>query len=96
MRPRELCQALLVELDASEGVRKKRKRDTTPDAIGLGIKREMLEAAVQEDPAPDTFESWLIKRTEAAEASGPSRAMALSIWDEWRMRAVPTTGPHLG
>src|SRR2546422_5226163 len=39
-RPGEICRELLAALDASEGRRRRRKRDTTPDAIGLTIKRD--------------------------------------------------------
>ena len=39
MRPAEVCSQLLRALDASEGRRRRRKRDTTPDAIGLELKR---------------------------------------------------------
>src|SRR5690606_22702639 len=42
-RPADFCRGLLAALDASEGRRRRRKRDTTPDAIGLAIKRELLE-----------------------------------------------------
>ena len=43
IRPAEVCKALLAALDASEGQRKRRKRDQTPDAIGLAVKRGLLE-----------------------------------------------------
>jgi hypothetical protein len=42
LRPAEFCRQLLATLDVSEGRRKRRKRDTTPDAIGLAIKRDLL------------------------------------------------------
>jgi hypothetical protein len=88
-RPAELCAELLAALEASEGRRKRRVRDTTPDAIGLGIKRELLEAAVAADPEPAAFETWLAERClEAGVADGPVRAMAISIWDEWRLAAT--------
>lgn len=90
-RPRDLCAGLLAALDASEGRRKRRKRDTTADAIGLGIKRALLEAAVAEDPEPETFESWLLERCLDAprDASvGGTRAMALEILAEWRLAAA--------
>ena len=35
-RPAVACRALLAALDASEGRRSRRKRDTRPDAIGEG------------------------------------------------------------
>jgi hypothetical protein len=88
LRPAELCTHLLAALDASEGRRRKRKRDTTPDAIGLGIRHDLLEAVIHDDPEPDAFEAWLIARCAAppsGEASGPVRAMATSLLAEWRL-----------
>lgn len=91
LRPARLCAELLSALEASEGRRKRRVRDTTPDAIGLQIKRELLEATVRDDPDPADFEAWLAERcVEAGLADGPTRAMALSIWDEWRLAASTT------
>src|SRR5256885_5202642 len=85
-RPGEICRELLAALDASEGRRRRRKRDTTPDAIGLTIKRDLLERAVAADPEPDAFEAWLHEQCLAAGGSeGGVRAMALSIFEEWRL-----------
>lgn len=85
-RPGEVCRELLAALEASEGRRKRRRRNTTPDAIGLAIKRGLLERAVAADPEPDAFEAWLLEECRAAgEAEGGVRAMALSIFDEWRL-----------
>jgi hypothetical protein len=89
LRPAEFCRELLASLEASEGRRKRRKRDTTPDAIGLAIKRALLEAAVSDDPEPEEFEGWLYERCLAAgDGSGGVRAMAMSIWDEWRLATI--------
>jgi len=86
LRPGAVCGELLAALDASEGRRRRRKRDTTPDAIGLAIKRELLERAVAADPEPDAFEAWLQEQCLAAGGSeGGVRAMALSIFEEWRL-----------
>jgi hypothetical protein len=92
LRPAEVCRGLLAALEASEGRRRKRKRDTRPDAIGLDLKRRLLEAAVREDPDPEGFEGWLVERCgrEAVEggealATGPARAMAVSLFEEWRL-----------
>lgn len=88
-RPRQLCGELLAALDASDGRRKRRFRDTTPDSIGMRIKRALLEEIVQVDPEPAAFEGWLVQRClQAGAADGPVRAMALSIWDEWRLAAT--------
>ena len=88
IRPAQVCQALLAALEASEGQRKRRKRDQTPDAIGLAVKRELLERAVEADPDPEAFEAWLINYSQtgvAAELAGPASAMARSVFDEWRL-----------
>src|SRR5437762_11706383 len=85
-RPAVVCAELLAALDASEGRRRRRKRDTTPDAIGLTIKRDLLERAVAADAEPDAFEAWLGEQCLAAGGSeGGVRGMALSIFEEWRL-----------
>lgn len=85
-RPGDVCRELLAALEASEGRRKRRKRDTTPDAIGLAVKRDLLERAVAADPEPDAFEGWLLEQCAAAgPEEGGMRAMALSIFEEWRL-----------
>jgi hypothetical protein len=85
-RPADVCRQLLAALDASEGRRRQRKRNTTPDAIGMTIKRTLLEDTVREDPEPDAYEGWLEERCLVSEnASGPVRAMALDVLAEWQM-----------
>jgi len=91
LRPAFVCRALLSALDASEGRRRRRKRGTTPDAIGMAIKRELLTAAVEADPAPDAFEVWLFERCRAGAESasmGAMRAMAHDVIAEWRLAAT--------
>lgn len=88
VRPARLCRELLAALEVSEERRRHRRHDTTPDAIGIGIKRELLEAAVREDPDPDGFEGWLLDRCGAAartHSTGGVRAMALEILHEWHL-----------
>jgi hypothetical protein len=91
-RPAQLCHELLAALAASDGRRRRRKRDTTPDAIGIAIKRELLERAVAEDPAPEAFEAWLVEQCwragGAAHSAGAVRAMALEVLGEWRLAAA--------
>jgi hypothetical protein len=86
-RPSHICSYLLAALDASEGRRRRRKRDTTPDAIGMAIKHRLLEGAVRDDPDAENFEGWLLQQseTEFDAASGPARAMALDILADWRL-----------
>jgi hypothetical protein len=87
IRPSKICRALLSALEAAEGRRRSRKRDQTPDAIGIGIKRELLARAVEADPEPEAFEDWLLRYPQscAPEISGPAAAMARAVFDEWRL-----------
>ena len=83
--PVEVCSGLLSALDASEGRRRRRSRNTTADAIGLEIQRALLEDAVRDAPTAERFERWLLERCVAQGVSdGAHRAMALSIWHEWQ------------
>jgi hypothetical protein len=87
-RPADVCRALLAALEASEGRRRNRKRDQTPDAFGLRVKRDLLRRAVEDDPEPQAFEAWLLDyplTCKAAELAGPARAMARSVFEEWRL-----------
>jgi hypothetical protein len=87
-RPADICRALLSALDASEGRRRKRKRDQTPDAFGLSIKRDLLRRAVEDDPQPDAFEAWLLEypfTCASPELAGPALAMAKAVFEEWRL-----------
>ena len=96
-RPAVICRELIAALEASEGRRRRRKRDTTPDAIGLGIKRALLEGAVAEDPEAADFERWLLERCLAAGGeTGAMRAMALEVLAEWRLASsLPAFGEWL-
>lgn len=92
-RPGEICRLLLAALEASEGRRRRRKRDTTADAIGLRIKHRLLEEAARADPDPEAFEGWLLTACMHAEEaglgldapSGPVLAMASEIMADWRL-----------
>jgi hypothetical protein len=83
LRPARVCAALLAALDASEGRSRARKRDQTPDSIGLAIRRELLERAVRDDPEPDAFEPWLLDHVEASPVPGAARAIARAVLGEW-------------
>ena len=88
LRPADVCRALLAALEAADGRRRKRKRDQTPDAFGLSVKRELLTRVVEQDPPAEAFEAWLLDypRTCAApELVGPALAMAQAVFDEWRL-----------
>jgi len=88
LRPAHVCRALLMALDAAEGRRRKRKRDQTPDAFGLRIKRDLLRSAVDDNPAPEDFEAWLIAYPLSLgdpSLSGPALAMSRAVFEEWRL-----------
>ena len=88
LRPADVCRALLAALEASEGRRRQRKRDQTPDAFGLAVKRDLLHQVVAQDPAPEAFEAWLLhypSTCAARELAGPASAMARAVFEEWRL-----------
>jgi hypothetical protein len=86
MRPAELCSQLLAALDASEGRRRRRKRNTTPDSIGLALKRTLLEETVRQDPDPEQYEGWLLECClRSGESSGSMQAMALELLSDWNL-----------
>ena len=85
IRPADICQALLSALEAADGRRKQRKRDQTPDTIGLTLKRQLLEQIVKEDPAPEAFEEWLLRYTLVNDGTGAVGAMARAVFEEWRL-----------
>jgi hypothetical protein len=85
-RPAKVCGLLLAALEASEGRRRRRKRNTTPDSLGMAIKRRLLEETVRSDPEPDDYEGWLLERCLTSEdPSGPVRAMAMDILADWHL-----------
>ena len=87
-RPADVCRALLSALEASEGRRRMRKRDQTPDAFGLAVKRDLLQRVIEDDPDPDAFEGWLFDyplTCKAPELAGPAAAMARAVFEEWRL-----------
>ena len=86
VRPAEVCRRLLAALEASEGRRRRRKRNTTPDSIGMDIKRTILEETVRHNPDPDAYEEWLLERCLTQDRpSGPWRAMALEVLSDWHL-----------
>src|SRR5258707_4597064 len=88
LRPADICRALLAALEASEGRRRNRKRDQTPDAFGLAVKRDLLQQAVEHDPQPEVFEEWLLNyplTCQSPELAGPALGMARAVFEEWRL-----------
>ncbi len=84
-RPAAFSQALLAALAASEGRRKRRKRDQTPDQIGLELKRWILEQIIAADPDPEAFEAWLFELVLQTPGSGGLRAMCQEVLLEYQL-----------
>ena len=85
-RPGEICRRLLEAMAGSEGRRKRRKRNTEPDVIGMGLKRDLLARAAASDPDPDAFEGWLLEQVlVAGPLAGATRAMALEVLADYRV-----------
>jgi hypothetical protein len=84
LQPADYCAYALGAIEVSEARRKRRKRDTGPDIIGMDIKRELLRQAVEGRPAPEEFESWLVEQVIRSNAGGPVRAMADEILADYR------------
>lgn len=83
--PADFARLALRAIDASDGRSRRRKRDQTPDRIGLELKRSLLRRAAEEQPAADAFEGWLLAQALAAPASGPVRAVCAEILAEYRL-----------
>ena len=98
LRPALVCRALLAALDASDGRRRRRKRDTTPDAIGMSLKRRLLAEAIEQDPDPEAFDTWLLERCLArAEAvpMGAMRAMARDVLETSNVGSTLAPRPRI-
>lgn len=52
------------------------------------MKRDLLQRAVAQDPAPESFEEWLLAyplTVGAPELAGPAHAMARAVFEEWQL-----------
>lgn len=85
LRPAQVCASLLSALEASEGRSSSRKRDQTADSIGLALRRDLLDRAVRDDPAPEAFEHWLQGYVEGSTPPGAANAIARAVLDDWRL-----------
>jgi hypothetical protein len=94
LRPRDFAVLLL----ASGGVTpRQRARDQQADCAGLALKRRVLNALVALDPDPPDLERALLQIVDQLEPpSGPTRAIALVLAEEWRAaNATPEWLAHL-
>jgi hypothetical protein len=86
--PAGVAKRLLGALSASEGRRRRRKRNTTADTIGLEMKGALLARVAGDAPSAEDFEAWLMDRCAEAGGGGDIRAIALEIFEEWRLAQV--------
>jgi hypothetical protein len=82
--PAEFARQALEAIEASEGRRKRRHRNTTPDRIGLDLKRDILTRLAEEAPPAEELEEWLHGRIVGSADSGATRAMCIDVLDEYR------------
>jgi hypothetical protein len=94
LSPRDFALFLL---GSGEAAPRKRARDQQADAAGLELKRRVLAELVARDPAVDQFEAELLAIVdELGPPTGPTRAVATGILEEWRFAATsPGWVPHL-
>jgi hypothetical protein len=94
LRPRMLALLLLASGDL---LPRQRARDQQADVAGLDLKRRMLQRLVERDPDPEAFDVALAELVEElGPPSGPARALAALVRDEWRAAlAAPEWVAHL-
>ncbi len=94
LRPRDWALLLLASGDLRP---RQRARDQQADLAGLELKRRMLDRLAALDPEPGEMESALARLIdELGPPSGPPRALATSLYQEWQAAcAAPTCVAHL-
>ena len=87
----------LLLLGSGEAAPRQRARDQQADDAGLDLKRRLLAEVVARDPAPADFEAELLAVVDDfGPPTGPTRAVALGVLEEWRLAATsPGWVPHL-
>src|SRR5215470_9439082 len=86
LRPRDLALLLLASGDLRP---RQRARDQQADRAGLDLKRRLLDRLAALDPEPDTLEETLARIIDEFGApQGPTRAIAVSVWEEWQMASA--------
>jgi hypothetical protein len=94
LRPRDFAVLLLA---SGELTGRQRARDQQADRAGLALKRRVLNALAALDPDPDELEASLSAIVEElGPPTGPTRAIALALVEEWRAAlATPEWLAHL-
>lgn len=82
-RPADLARMLLAAIG---GPPRARARDQQADLAGAALRREVLNRLVVLDPEPDGLDAALLEIVAAlGEPTGPTRAVGLTIREEWAM-----------
>jgi hypothetical protein len=82
LRPRDLA---LLLLSSGDLLPRQRARDQQADLAGAALKRRFLEQLAALDPEPEELEAVLLRLVdESGPPSGPARAVAGVVRDEWR------------
>jgi hypothetical protein len=82
LRPRDFAVLLLSSGDVAP---RKRARDQQADRAGLDLKRHVLNAVVARDPEAEDLELALLAIVEEmGPPTGPARAVAVALFEEWR------------
>jgi hypothetical protein len=94
LRPRDLALLLLASSDLRP---RQRARDQQADLAGMELKRRVLDRVAALDPEPDEFDLALLRIIDDfGPPLGPTRAIATTVRDEWRMAcASPEWVAHL-
>jgi hypothetical protein len=89
LRPRDFAVLLL---SSGEMAPRRRARDQQADRAGLELRRRVLNTLVARDPeASDLEAALLVIADEMGAPSGPPRAVARGLLEEWRT-ALATPG----
>ena len=94
VRPRDLA---LLSLASGDLLPRQRARDQQADRAGLELKRQLLDRVASIDPEPAELERTLLDIVDQiGPPTGPTRALAITILEEWRMAcATPEWVAHL-
>jgi hypothetical protein len=94
LRPRDFA---LLLLSSGDVLPRQRARDQQADRAGLDLKRRLLNSLLALDPEPEDLEAALLTIIdELGPPTGPTRALALAVLEEWQAASVsPEWTAHL-
>jgi hypothetical protein len=95
--PLRPCDFAMLLLSSGDVTPRQRARDQQADRAGLELKRRVLNLLVALDPEPADLEAALLAIVEElGPPTGPTRAIALALLEEWQAAsAAPEWTAHL-